>query len=51
VGQPAARGGVRLHPDNARIFYKLVEAAGKENSLITFVNQATSVSGSVSRRF
>jgi hypothetical protein len=28
---------VRLHPDNAKIFYSLVQEGGKQNTLITVV--------------
>ena len=38
LGSPASHGCIRLHPDHARIFYKLVETAGKKNSVILVVN-------------
>lgn len=31
LGQPASHGCVRLHPDNARILFRMVQAEGKEN--------------------
>jgi lipoprotein-anchoring transpeptidase ErfK/SrfK len=37
LGRPASHGCIRLHPDNARIFFKLVQANGKENTSITVV--------------
>ncbi len=37
LGQPASHGCVRLHPDNARIFYELVRNNGKANTLISVV--------------
>ena len=37
LGRPASHGCVRLHPDNARIFYKLVKENGKENTLVSVV--------------
>lgn len=37
LGRPASHGCIRLHPDNARIFFKLVQASGKENTTITVV--------------
>ncbi len=38
LGRPASHGCVRLHPDNARIFYDLVNAYGKANTRISVVN-------------
>jgi lipoprotein-anchoring transpeptidase ErfK/SrfK len=37
LGRPASHGCVHLHPDNAKIFYQLVQTAGKENSRVTIV--------------
>ena len=37
LGRPASHGCVRLHPDNAEIFFKLVKATGMANTLITVV--------------
>jgi lipoprotein-anchoring transpeptidase ErfK/SrfK len=37
LGRPASHGCVRLHPDNAKVFYSLVRKSGKENTLITVV--------------
>jgi lipoprotein-anchoring transpeptidase ErfK/SrfK len=37
LGRPASHGCIRLHPDNARIFFKLVQANGKDNTSITVV--------------
>jgi lipoprotein-anchoring transpeptidase ErfK/SrfK len=34
LGRPASHGCVRLHPDNAKLFYQLVEATGKRNSQV-----------------
>ncbi|MEM7302704.1 MAG: L,D-transpeptidase [Pseudomonadota bacterium] len=34
LGRPASHGCVRLHPDNARKFFKLVLAAGRANTTI-----------------
>ena len=31
LGQPASRGCVRLHPDNARILFQMVKAEGMDN--------------------
>jgi lipoprotein-anchoring transpeptidase ErfK/SrfK len=35
LGQPASHGCIRLHPDNAKIFYALVLKNGRENTTIT----------------
>ncbi len=35
LGRPASHGCVRLHPKNARKFFKLVLAAGRANTKIT----------------
>lgn len=35
LGRPASHGCIRLHPDNARKFFKLVMAAGRANTSIT----------------
>ncbi|MEX0853479.1 MAG: L,D-transpeptidase [Bauldia sp.] len=37
LGQPASHGCIRLHPDNAKIFYQLVDANGRDNTLISVV--------------
>jgi lipoprotein-anchoring transpeptidase ErfK/SrfK len=37
LGRPASHGCVRLLPANAKIFYKLVQANGKENTLVSVV--------------
>ncbi len=37
LGRPASHGCVRLHPANAKIFYKLVQKNGKENTLVSVV--------------
>ena len=37
LGRPASHGCVRLHPDNAKIFYQLVKENGKQNTLVSVV--------------
>ena len=37
LGRPASHGCIRLHPDNAKIFYSLVKENGKENTLVSIV--------------
>jgi lipoprotein-anchoring transpeptidase ErfK/SrfK len=37
LGQPASHGCIRLHPDNAKIFYDLVESYGTGATLIRIV--------------
>jgi lipoprotein-anchoring transpeptidase ErfK/SrfK len=37
LGRPASHGCIRLHPDNARTFFKMVQASGKESTLIAVV--------------
>lgn len=37
LGRPASHGCVRLHPDNAKSFFKLVAAHGKKATMITVV--------------
>ncbi len=37
LGRPASHGCVRLHPANAKIFYKLVKENGRENTLVSVV--------------
>ncbi len=37
LGTPASHGCIRLHPDNAKIFFQLVQTNGKENSLVSIV--------------
>ena len=35
LGRPASHGCVRLHPDNAKIFFKLVQGSGIANARVT----------------
>ncbi len=37
LGRPASHGCVRLHPENAKIFFSLVKTVGMEHTLITVV--------------
>lgn len=37
LGEPASRGCVRLHPDNARILFEMVKAEGMENMRVVIV--------------
>jgi lipoprotein-anchoring transpeptidase ErfK/SrfK len=37
LGRPASHGCVRLHPDNAKLFYALVRKSGKENATVSIV--------------
>jgi lipoprotein-anchoring transpeptidase ErfK/SrfK len=37
LGRPASHGCVRLHPDNARLFFTLVKTSGRENTQIAIV--------------
>jgi lipoprotein-anchoring transpeptidase ErfK/SrfK len=37
LGRPASHGCIRLHPDNAKIFYTLVKDIGLPNTLIAVV--------------
>ncbi len=37
LGRPASHGCVRLDPKNAKIFYQLVQASGREYTLISVV--------------
>ena len=37
LGRPASHGCVRLQPANAKIFYKLVQENGKDNTLVSVV--------------
>ncbi|MCB1500325.1 MAG: L,D-transpeptidase [Bauldia sp.] len=37
LGRPASHGCIRLHPDNARTFFRLVQSSGKESALISIV--------------
>ncbi|MCR4282553.1 MAG: L,D-transpeptidase [Bauldia sp.] len=37
LGKPASHGCVRLHPDNAKIFFQLVKEAGLDRTLISVV--------------
>lgn len=37
LGRPASHGCVRLHPDNAKALFRLVEKVGRDNTLIAIV--------------
>lgn len=37
LGKPASHGCVRLHPDNARILFRMIKAEGMENARVTVV--------------
>jgi lipoprotein-anchoring transpeptidase ErfK/SrfK len=37
LGKPASHGCVRLHPDNARILFRMVQAEGMENMRVVIV--------------
>jgi lipoprotein-anchoring transpeptidase ErfK/SrfK len=37
LGSPASHGCIRLHPDNAKIFFTLVQENGKDSTLISVV--------------
>jgi lipoprotein-anchoring transpeptidase ErfK/SrfK len=37
LGRPASHGCVRLHPQNAKVFFDLVKTTGKDNTIITVV--------------
>jgi lipoprotein-anchoring transpeptidase ErfK/SrfK len=37
LGQPASHGCVRLHPDNAKILFRMVKAEGMENTRVVIV--------------
>ncbi len=37
LGRPASHGCVRLHPDNAKVFFELVKSKGLEQTLISVV--------------
>lgn len=37
LGRPASHGCVRLHPDNARILFQMVQAEGLENTRVVIV--------------
>jgi len=37
LGRPASHGCVRLHPDNAKIFFELVKSKGLDSTLISVV--------------
>lgn len=37
IGRPASHGCIRLAPENAKTFFRLVEANGKESALISIV--------------
>ena len=37
LGKPASHGCVRLHPDNAKIFFQLVQASGLDSTRISIV--------------
>ena len=38
LGRPASAGCVRLHPDNARILFSMVQAEGPRNLRVVVVN-------------
>ena len=38
LGEPASAGCIRLHPDNAKIFFDLAMLYGVENTLVIIVN-------------
>ena len=38
LGRPASHGCIRLHPQNARTLYNLVQARGAKNTRIVLVN-------------
>ena len=38
LGEPASAGCIRLHPDNAKIFFDLAMLYGVENTLVRIVN-------------
>ena len=38
LGEPASAGCIRLHPDNAKIFFELARLYGVENTLVKIVN-------------
>jgi lipoprotein-anchoring transpeptidase ErfK/SrfK len=38
LGSPASRGCVRLHPDNARILFRMVQSEGMQNMRVVIVN-------------
>lgn len=37
LGRPASHGCIRLHPENAKIFYALVMKNGRDNTTITII--------------
>jgi hypothetical protein len=37
LGRPASHGCIRLHPDNAKTFFRMVQTSGKESTLISIV--------------
>ena len=37
LGKPASHGCIRLHPDNARILFRMIRAEGMENARVTVV--------------
>ena len=37
LGRPASHGCIRLHPDNAKAFFRMVQTSGKESTLISIV--------------
>jgi lipoprotein-anchoring transpeptidase ErfK/SrfK len=37
LGRPASHGCIRLHPDNAKAFFRMVQTSGKESTLISVV--------------
>ena len=38
LGEPASAGCIRLHPENAKIFFELARLYGVENTLVKIVN-------------
>ena len=38
LGEPASAGCIRLHPENAKIFFELARFYGVENTLVKIVN-------------
>jgi lipoprotein-anchoring transpeptidase ErfK/SrfK len=38
LGAPASHGCIRLHPDHARTFFKLVQANGMKNTRVQVTN-------------
>jgi lipoprotein-anchoring transpeptidase ErfK/SrfK len=51
LGQPASHGCVRLHPENARILYQLVEIYGMGNTKISVKKRQPSVTEKPKEKF